>query len=251
MYQVIGIKNTALAFLVVTLAIFALLNHDNLLNLLNQPLSLLRALSSASSLAGVVFLIVGESFIFPWICKLPIVRTFFPPIDGEWRVNLQSNWGAIERLRGNSDVADKVSKQGTVKIFSRFFRVRMKFEVDDRYSKSSTVCVSVKRDWQHGTIELNYIYENLTSNPKSSDSSRHNGAARVEVRDEDRVVSMEGVYFTDRNWNQGLNTAGYISFERPGKVETEAPKRTAIRLHYLCIITLYVVFFGLLASIYW
>lgn len=215
MYQVIGIKNTAVAFLVVTLAIFALLNHDNLLNLLNQPVSLLRALSSASSLAGLAFLIVGESFIFPWICKLPLVRTFFPPIDGIWRVNLLSNWGAIERMRGNLDVEDKVSKQGTVRIFSRFFRVRMKFEVDDRYSKSSTVCVSVKRDAQHGTIELNYIYENLTSNPKSSDCSRHNGAARVEVRDEEGIVSMEGVYFTDRNWNQGLNTAGYISFERP------------------------------------
>src|SRR4051812_13301928 len=74
--------------------------------------------------------------------------------------------------------------------------------------------VAVQRDWQHGTIELNYIYENLTSNPKISDCSHHNGAARVQAPDEDGKVSMEGVYFTDRNWNQGLNTAGYISFER-------------------------------------
>ena len=103
---------------------------------------------------------------------------------------------------------------GKIKISARFFRVRMQFEADDRYSKSSTVCVAVQRDWQHGTIELNYIYENLTSNPKISDCSHHNGAARVQVRDEEGKVSMEGVYFTDRNWNQGLNTAGYISFER-------------------------------------
>lgn len=215
MYQVIGVKNTALVFLAVTLAIFALLNHNNMVALLSQPLMLLRALSSASSLAGIIFLIVGETFIFPWICKLPLVRMFFPPIDGIWRVSLLSNWGAIERMRGNLDVEDKISRQGTVKIRSRFFRVHMTFEADDRYSKSSTVCVSVKRDLQHGTIELNYIYENLTSNPKSSDCSRHNGAARIGVRDEEGIVSMEGVYFTDRNWNQGLNTAGYISFERP------------------------------------
>lgn len=214
MYQVIGIKNTAVAFLVVTLAIFALLNHGNIITLLDNPLNLLKALSSASSLAGFVFLILGETFIFPWICKLPVVRTYFPPIDGAWDVTLQSNWGAIERMRGNLAVEDKTSKQGKVKIFSRFFRVRMQFESDDRYSKSSTICVSVQRDNQHGTIELNYIYENLTSNPKISDCSRHNGAARVQVRDEDGKVSMEGVYFTDRNWNQGLNTAGYIAFER-------------------------------------
>lgn len=214
MYQVIGIKNTALAFLVVTLAIFGLLNHGNIITLLDQPVNLLKAMSSASSLAGVVFLILGETFIFPWICRLPLVRTYFPPIDGAWEVELQSNWGAIERLRGNLEVEDKILKQGKVKIFSRFFRVRMQFEVDDRYSKSSTVCVAVQRDPQHGTIELNYIYENLTSNPKISDCSRHNGAARVQIRDEGGKVSMEGVYFTDRNWNQGLNTAGYISFER-------------------------------------
>lgn len=214
MYQVIGIKNTAIAFLVVTLAIFALINHGNIITLLDQPANLLKALSSASSLAGVVFLILGETFIFPWICKLPIVRTYFPPIDGAWDVTLQSNWGAIERLRGNTEVEGKITKQGQVKIFSRFFRVRMQFEANDRYSKSSTVCVAVQRDWQHGTIELNYIYENLTSNPKISDCSHHNGAARVQVRDADGKVSMEGVYFTDRNWNQGLNTAGYIAFER-------------------------------------
>lgn len=214
MYQVIGIKNTALAFLVVTLAIFALINHGNIITLLDQPLSLLKALSSASSMAGFVFLILGETFIFPLLCKLPFVRTYFPPIDGVWDVTLQSNWGAIQRLRGNQEVEEKIFKQGKVKIFSRFFRVRMQFESVDRYSKSSTVCVSVQRDCQHGTIELNYIYENLTSNPKVSDCSRHNGAARVQVSDEDWKVSMEGVYFTDRNWNQGLNTAGYIAFER-------------------------------------
>jgi len=217
MYQVIGIKNTAFAFLVVTLAIFGLLNHDNLLALITEPMKLLRALSSASSLAGFAFVIVGESFIFPLLCKFPIVRTYFPPIEGSWTVSLQSNWGAIERLRGNQSVEDKLTKQGKIKIFSRFFRVRMQFESDDRYSKSSTVCVSVQRDVQHGTVELNYIYENLTSNPMVSDCSRHNGAARVQVRDEDRVVTMEGVYFTDRNWNQGLNTAGYIAFEREQK----------------------------------
>ncbi|TLX63608.1 hypothetical protein DN820_09430 [Stutzerimonas nosocomialis] len=214
MYQVIGIKNTALAFLVLTLAIFALINHGEIVKLLDQPVDLLRALSSASSLAGFTFLILGESFIFPWICKLPIARTYFPPIDGEWDVTLQSNWGVIERLRGNAEVEEKTTKQGKVKIFSRFFRVRMQFEANDRYSKSSTVSVAIHRDCQHGTIELNYIYENLTSNPKIADCSRHNGAARVQVRDEDGKVSMEGVYFTDRNWSQGLNTAGYISFER-------------------------------------
>lgn len=214
MYQVIGIKNTALAFLVVTLAIFALINHGNIITLLDQPVNLLKALSSASSFAGFAFLILGETFIFPWICKLPVVRTYFPPIDGEWDVTLQSNWGAIERLRGNLEVEEKITRQGKVKIFSRFFRVRMQFEAKDRYSKSSTVCVAIQRDCQHGTIELDYIYENLTSNPKISDCSRHNGAARVQVRDENGQLSMEGVYFTDRNWSHGLNTAGYISFER-------------------------------------
>lgn len=216
MYQVIGVRNALTVFGLLSLVIFLFFNHGNLSQLVDNPLMLGRAASTSVTMTGFLFVVLGETPIFPWICKIPFIRNYFPPINGEWEVTLQSNWGTIQRMRGEQEVEDKVVKQGKVKITSRFFGVRMKFEGHDCYSKSSSVCVSVRRDPQHGTIELNYIYENITRNPLSSDCSSHNGAARVEVQDGDGKISLEGVYFTDRNWNQGLNTAGHITFERAG-----------------------------------
>lgn len=214
MYQVIGVRNTLTVFGLLSLAIFLLFNHGNLAQLVDNLPMLGRAASSAVTMSGFLIVILGETPIFPVVCKLPLIRNYFPPIDGEWLVTVQSNWGTIQRMRGEPGTEDKVVRQGKVKITSRFFGVRMRFEGSDRYSRSSSVCVSVRRDPQHGTVELNYIYDNITRNPLSSDCNSHNGAARVEVQDENGKISMEGVYFTDRNWNQGLNTAGVITFER-------------------------------------
>lgn len=214
MYQVIGVRNTLTVFGLLSLAIFLLFNHGNLAQLVDNLPMLGRAASSAVTMSGFLIVILGETPIFSVVCKLPLIRNYFPPIDGEWLVTVQSNWGTIQRMRGEPGTEDKVVRQGKVKITSRFFGVRMRFEGSDRYSRSSSVCVSVRRDPQHGTVELNYIYDNITRNPLSSDCNSHNGAARVEVQDENGKISMEGVYFTDRNWNQGLNTAGVITFER-------------------------------------
>lgn len=74
--------------------------------------------------------------------------------------------------------------------------------------------MGVRRDPEHGAIELNYSYHNVTLNPEVTDSGCHYGSARVEVHEEDKCITLEGVYWTNRNWNKGLNTAGMIFFKR-------------------------------------
>ena len=97
MYQVVGIKNTAFAFLVVTLAIFALINHGNIITLFDQPANLLKALSSASSLAA-------HRSTWCSACSLKVVRFKVPkPLldvtEEDMRhactaAVLQSQWGS-------------------------------------------------------------------------------------------------------------------------------------------------------------
>jgi hypothetical protein len=107
-----------------------------------------------------------------------------------------------------------ISKAGTVQITARLFSVRLAFQGDDAYSSSYSVCVSVLRNLEHGTTELNYIYHNSTLLPEATDAASHNGAARLRVHDDRHAVTMDGVYFTDRKWTEGLNTAGLVRFER-------------------------------------
>ncbi|HBO3354279.1 hypothetical protein CQW32_20355 [Pseudomonas putida] len=217
MYQVLGIKALLKVFGLGCLLIFILI----LLGYAYfQPSALAglgaywRAASVSVSIVSAAIVICGETPVFPWACRrIPFIRGYFPPIEGLWKVTVKSNWGAIQRLMGNNDIEPLISKAGTIRITSRFFRVRLVFQSDDKYSSSHSVCVSVQRDPEHGTTQLNYIYHNKTLVPEATDASSHNGAARVNIQDDGDVVTLEGVYFTDRKWTEGLNTAGLIRFE--------------------------------------
>ncbi len=73
---------------------------------------------------------------------------------------------------------------------------------------------ALRRDMGERRLVVFYIYESHVSAPKNTDSDRHLGAARVTVPLEGRPVVLEGNYWTDRNWNLGLNTAGRIRLRR-------------------------------------
>ena len=94
-------------------------------------------------------------------------------------------------------------------------------ESEDNYSRSRSIFVRATRDEEDGTVQISYLYENTTSMPKQTDSSTHNGAARLNVIARGGRVWMEGTYWTDRNWQNGLNTAGRSPFDEtePGDVD--------------------------------
>lgn len=211
MYQVLGFQKCLSSLLFLCLFVFAGLTVCFPPNELGGYWSLIKL---SVSITTVILFVLGQSPVFPWICKLPWIRNYFPPIDGEWQVALQSNWNVLQQLVGKVKGEALSSKEGKVTITSRLFSVRMRFQSNDKYSKSTTTIVGIRRDPEYGTIELNYCYHNVTRNPEETDSSCHYGAARVEIHDENGVVSLEGEYWTNRNWNKGLNTAGLITFER-------------------------------------
>ncbi|WP_367237310.1 hypothetical protein VXM67_19400 [Pseudomonas sp. Rh2] len=215
MYQVIGLTKTLSAFAITCLAVFLLLNFHNLQALLDGPLQgLQRPVMSAVWWGSIVFYVLGETPLFVWLCRAPLIRKFLPPIDGEWDVQLQSNWGVMQKWLGQGDGALLHAVQGRVKIKARFSRVQMEFVSESRYSDSKTISVSVRPSEQMGLIELNYMYVNYTQVPVATDTNTHTGAARVFVKERGEGLVMEGTYFTDRKWTEGLNTAGTITFTR-------------------------------------
>ncbi|MNO29494.1 hypothetical protein D3C76_194080 [compost metagenome] len=217
MYQVIGLTKTLSAFAITCLAVFLLFNFHHLQALLDGPLQgLQRPVMSAVWWGSIVFYVLGETPLFVWLCRAPLIRKFLPPIDGEWDVQLQSNWGVMQKWLGQGDGALLHALQGKVKIKARFSKVQMEFVSESKYSDSKTISVSVRPSEQMGLIELNYMYVNYTQVPVATDTNTHTGAARVFVKERGKGLIMEGTYFTDRKWTEGLNTAGTITFTKSG-----------------------------------
>ncbi|MFY1664530.1 hypothetical protein [Pseudomonas sp. Pseu.R1] len=214
MYQVLGVQKCMALFASLCLLIFGGLSFWRLGAVFSDFTVFWRVVSFSVSISTVSVIAFGQTPIFPKLCCLPLIRKFFPPIDGVWQVTIRSNWNMVGQLVGRPADEALFVKQGKITITSRLFSVRMKFQSLDKYSKSSTTVVGIRRDPEHGTIELNYSYVNVTRNPEATDSGHHHGSARVEVHDEEDGLKLDGDYWTNRNWNKGLNTAGLISFER-------------------------------------
>ncbi|WP_235668274.1 MULTISPECIES: hypothetical protein [Pseudomonas] len=129
-------------------------------------------------------------------------------------MELKSNWGIMQKWLGQGDGASLITVPGKVKIKARLFSVKLEFASADGYSESKTISVSVRPSDQTGLLELNYMFINYTQIPVATDTSTHTGAARVFVKKSGGELYMEGTYFTDRKWTEGLNTAGLVTFTR-------------------------------------
>lgn len=215
MYQVMGITKTLGYFATTCVVVFLVMNHSDISALVAGPLmDLRRPITSAVTIAAGIFWVLGQTPVFVLICRLPFVRSYLPPIDGEWDMELKSNWGIMQKWLGQGDGASLITVPGKVKIKARLFSVKLEFASADGYSESKAISVSVRPSDQTGLLELNYMFINYTQIPVATDTSTHTGAARVFVKESGGELYMEGTYFTDRKWTEGLNTAGLVTFTR-------------------------------------
>lgn len=215
MYQIIGAKRSITLFGLLCAAIIALWA------VIAPPAQAYsigqwwKITSGSVSLAALAVGLIGQSPIFPWLCRLPFVRSWFPPLDGEWLASLESNWPAIQqRAEPGSPSISLAPVKAKVTIIARLFYIRMNLASDDRYSTSKTIFVRATRDPEDGSVMLHYLYRNTTKLPKPTDSDSHDGAATLNVEGVGTAIWMEGVYWTNRNWHLGLNTAGRMTLRR-------------------------------------
>lgn len=215
MYQIIGLSRLLTAFGSVVAAFVAFVAYLAPPSDANAWMSLA---VKASNWVGLVFLIVGQTFLFPWLCRVlgrfAGVRKFLPPIDGAWLATMESNWPKVSQQTDDASIGIYAVKTAKVTIHARLFYIRMNLTSDDGYSTSKTVMVSANRDMQDNSVQIGYIYDNKTINPENTDSTSHNGAALLDIVDDEKGLRMVGAYWTNRNWKQGLNTAGIIRLTR-------------------------------------
>ena len=171
-------------------------------------------ISLGISVSGGLIVGVGQSFAFPWICRLKFIRDLSPDISGDWRATVNSNWPVIAKF-ADLDPGAGTPVYADIKVVARLLRVKIKFQSDNKYSRSKSVSVSVSRDEDNGDVRIYYTYENTTEDPVTSDCSHHFGSAYVDVTGCGPEMTLHGLYWTNRKWNAGLNTAGTIGWARP------------------------------------
>ena len=171
--------------------------------------------------ASALLFLFGQTLLFPWLCRLPALWRLFPNIDGEYEVELSSNWSIIQartegrELEASADEKDNLlQRTGKMTITARLTQVDMRVKMDDDYLTSETVTCSLLPGQGGRTPTLFYVFESRVTVPKTTDSQYHLGAARLTIPHERSPSVLEGHYWTDRNWHKGLNTAGRIRLRR-------------------------------------
>lgn len=163
----------------------------------------------------------------PWrlAWRIPGVQQWlFPDLNGTWRGSTSSNWPSIKamldayegvadpRHAGALDLLPLKDDAIEMKITASFFRLRVEAKLSATNAKSHSVSARVEWNEHLERFELNYVYNQETPSPESTDEWLHPGAAHLVLdMDADR---LDGEYWTRRTWRSGLNTAGLISVVR-------------------------------------
>jgi hypothetical protein len=163
-----------------------------------------------------------------WI--LPGMRRKLPLLDGRWRGIQSSNWPVIEAMKNDAKAATAgidVDNAGTtlpglldtqleVEIRTTFFGIRMELlSVITNYQNSFLKAAVLTPETEIARGRLTYIFEGRVPRPKSTDVDRFDGAAELEIYVADTgELELNGKVWTNRNWPNGLNTAGVIELKR-------------------------------------
>jgi len=182
-----------------------------------------------SCLLLVVYLLVGMSWYWaPWRIlwrRFPVLNAIcYPDLNGTWYGMTQSNWPVVSRLRGAaageqgldpSELSDIELQTGEIALEVRasIFGITVRSSVGTAGGDPMTVMVRAQKNFETSNFELFYIYRQMTSESRGAEESMHLGATMLEIRP-GLTPTMEGSYWTRRNWREGMSTAGTISATR-------------------------------------
>lgn len=229
MYTSINIK--VIIKLLSSISIFIMIILMSITN--NYSLeNIFRAIGLSITLTLFIVSIIGETSLWRKIWRLfpSLNYKICPDINGVWRGTIDSNWPAIEKMinaaRGDISSYDPLSSKLTqeyseikkviMRIRVSWFRVNISLETEDNYSKSKILLSKIKFTEETNHYQLIYNYLNETINPLPSDIQNHYGSALLDIiwNESNEPKTLEGRYWTDRNWKKGINTAGTIKLKR-------------------------------------
>jgi len=216
MYQIFGTRQFLRIILYLN-AVCAVAIGSNPFGLLSN-VPYLKVISLSVILVTALLTILGQTPLFPKICRLPLVWRWLPDISGSYAVEVLSNWPIVSgRVQGDTSASTKSLlqvRQGTAEITARLFSIRMRFHAVDEYSTSDVVVSAIGRATDDALPTLSYVFKGHVPVPDPTDSGEFFGAGRIEIPRALKIAELFGTYWTNRSWQNGLNTAGRIRLTR-------------------------------------
>lgn len=150
-------------------------------------------------------------YVWRWLWKIPFVGALLnekvcPDLNGFWTGKTISTF---KDYQGNP-----YEKEVKMVIKATFFVFDIRLVSVDKYQISTVMQSEILKDPRDGTFYLSYIYEAVVDQPKETDDSKFDGAARLDVRFENGEVQLVGKYWTNRGWQRNMQTAGTISLQK-------------------------------------
>jgi predicted pore-forming effector associated with SMODS systems len=227
MYQILGPK------VIAALAAWVALSLLTFTGWLGIPVSL------KSIVVGVNVVLVAvlskPVWRFVWNHSGPIGRwlshNIYPDLNGTYDVLIESNWPVVEEMlraarKAHVESFDPLNPEQTMPkpsevaltatIEQTWFSIKLRMTPKKRtdiIESSQTIATIPLSNSVTGENELIYLYEQETKYPAATDVERHLGAARLKIDHAD-TRELSGIYWTNRTWPRGFNTAGKIKLTR-------------------------------------
>lgn len=165
------------------------------INLLHYPP--IKSLSYTISTITLLAMVFGK---YLWVYFYPkfLQKRFCPNFNGAWIAKVKSNYSENEYV------------EFPLEIEADFFSIKMKGETTIGRSYANYCRVERAED---GTFELMYMFKVKNDSPSKTDALFYEGAARLRVVNVDSM-EMKGVFWTNRCWQNNMNTAGEITLTK-------------------------------------
>lgn len=129
--------------------------------------------------------------------------------------NLNGVWTGCTESSHRDEVGNKVETPVEMIIKATFFGFDMSFRSIDEYHQSKVIQSEIYKDPRDGEFLVSYIFEAEVQSPVNTDDSKFDGAAKLKVKfSKENEIELSGIYWTNRAWQRGMQTAGTIRLSR-------------------------------------
>ncbi|WP_184123302.1 hypothetical protein [Roseospira marina] len=159
-------------------------------------------------------------WVFPTLCRQPLMWRLFPDIDGDYDAEMSSNYPMLKAMADGHSTEElktenlRLNVMGTVSIRTTLTNISMTFSAKNKYSTSEVLSCSLQRGRGNCPHRLYYVFEGRVKDPETTDTRSFLGAGCIDIPRERRPKVLDGEYWTNREWHNGLNTAGLVRFTR-------------------------------------
>jgi len=165
----------------------------------------------------IITVLVGKFLWSPLASTRWFSDAVFADVSGDWEGLLQvAEAGQAAGTRAPGDRVD-------VHIDQDFFELEITFTSRTRHSDSRTIAVWPERDPATRKQRLWYVYEARVQGPLPGDPAVYQGAGFIDVRKTRGGDTLDGVYWTNRNWQRNAQSAGSLRLRHAGSRQPFEP----------------------------